>query len=401
MRIRNFLLAVVIASTAGVQAQQAPINPNPSQNRPGWSLSGSGRVDWVSPDVHPDRTITFRISAPEAASVKLNFANKAVPMTKDDKGVWSASVGPVEPDIYNFSYQIGGARVNNGQVEVPGNPPRYDELQGVPHGAIVLQTYNSKVQGRERHLRVYLPPQYFNEPSRKFPVLYLFNGSDEVEWTTEGKVDIVLDNLIAQKKAVPMIIVMPNNRIHGEDIAQTAAFAAKAKNPEERAGLASSADTVAVMEKELPTDIMPMIEKDYRTYNDRAHRAIAGLSFGGGTAFGVGMRHLDWFDYVGEFGTGTFGGLDNPTDGYVSYMIPYDPEKIAPGIYKNLKDPAVKPKLFYMSVGAQDPRRTFQEKAYQDFKAHGDDVVFETYPGAHEFKFFRRAMADYVTRIFL
>jgi len=400
MRLRILLPFVALSVAALAQEQQSPIIPNPSANRPGWALSGSGRVDWVSPDLHADRTITFRISAPGAPDVVLNFANKNYPMTKDEKGVWMVNVGPVEPDIYNYSYTIGGARVNNGQMEVPGNPPRYDELQDVPHGAIVLRTYASKIQERQRSLRVYLPPQYYSEPSRKFPVLYLFNGQDEVQWTTEGRINVVLDNLIAQKKAVPMVIVMPNNTIHGENILQRAPYAAKATTPEGRAGLASSVETVAVLEKELPTDIMPMIEKDYRVYNDRVHRAIAGLSFGGGTAFGVGMRHLDWFDYVGEFGTGTFGGLDNPTDGYVSYAIPYDPEKIAPGIYKNLKDPAVKPKVFYMSVGAQDPRRSFQEKAYQDFKQHGIDAVWETFPGAHEFKFFRRAMADYVTRIF-
>ena len=394
-----FPLVFAIAGTAA-GAQQTPIVPNPSPNRPGWALSGSARVDWVSPDVHPDRTITFRISAPSAPEVILNFANDKFPMTKDEKGVWIKTVGPVEPEIYNFSYQIGGARVNSEQVEVPGNPPRYDELQNVPHGSIVLQTYFSKVQDRQRHLRIYLPPQYYTEPTRKFPVLYLFNGGDEVQWTTEGKVDIVLDNLIAQNKAVPMIIVMPHNRIHGENTAQIAPFAATAKTPEERAGLSSSAETVEVFEKELPTDIMPLIESHYRVYTDRAHRAIAGLSFGGGTAFGIGMRHLDMYDYIGEFGTGTFGGLDNPTDGYVSYAIPYEPEKIAPGIYKNLVTTGVKPKLFYMSCGAQDPRVSFQQKAYEDFKQHNIDVVWKTFPGAHEFKFFRRAMADYVTLIF-
>jgi enterochelin esterase family protein len=285
-------------------------------------------------------------------------------------------------------------------VEIPGTTPRYDELRDVPHGAIVLRTYASKLQGRQRSLRVYLPPQYHTEPNRKFPVLYLFNGQDEAGWTTDGKVNVVLDNLLADKKAVPMVIVMPNNTIHGENIQQRAPYAAKATTPEGRAGLASSAETVATLEKELPGEIMPMIETEYRVLTDRKNRAIAGLSFGGGTAFGVGMRHLDLFNFVGEFGTGTFGGLANPPGGYVSYLIPYDAEKIAPGIHKNLLAPATRLKLFYMSCGEQDPRFASQKLAYEDFKQRGIDVVFMPFPGAHEFKFFRRAMADYVSRLF-
>jgi enterochelin esterase family protein len=401
MSARIVLSSVAMCSMAMASAQQSP-PPASGATPPGWAVSGSSRQDWVSPDLHADRSITFRISAPTAAGVKLRFADKDHAMVQDPalKGVWSATVGPVEPVIYSYSFEIGGARVNNGQVEVPGSAPRYDELRDVPHGSIVLRTYSSKIQGRQRSLRVYLPPQYHSEPNRKFPVLYLFNGQDEVQWTTEGKVNVVLDNLIADKKAVPMVIVMPNNTIHGENIQQKAPYAAKATTPEGRAGLASSAETVAVLEKELPGEIMPMIEKDYRVLTDRNNRAIAGLSFGGGTAFGVGMRHLELFNYVGEFGTGTFGGLANPPSGYVSYAIPYDPEKIAPGIYKNLLAPATRPKVFYMSCGELDPRHASQKLAYEDFRKHGIEPVFMTFPGGHEFKFFRRAMADYVARLF-
>jgi enterochelin esterase family protein len=399
MRTRIILFFANALISIGVSAQQAQ-QPAVGSPPPGWAVSGSSRQDWVSPDVHADRTITFRISAPTAAGVKLRFADKDYSMSKDAKGVWSTTVGPVDPDIYSYSFEIGGARFDNDHVEVSGATPRYDELRDVPHGSIVLRTYASRIQGRQRSLRIYLPPQYHSEPTRKFPVLYLFNGQDEVQWTTDGKVNVVLDNLIADRKAVPMVIVMPNNTIHGENILQKSPYAAKATTPEGRAGLASSAETVAVLEKELPTDIMPMIEKDYRVLADRNNRAIAGLSFGGGTAFGVGMRHLNLFNYVGEFGTGTFGGLANPASGYVSYAIPYDPEKIAPGIYKNLLDPATRPKLFYMSCGEQDPRLASQKLAYEDFKKHGIEPVWMPWPGAHEFKFFRRAMADYVTRLF-
>jgi enterochelin esterase family protein len=390
--------ALLIGFGTSAVAQQPSAAPAASQQN--WAVSGGGRIDWVSPEVHADHRITFRIAAPTANVVQLRFADKDYPMAKDPKGVWSATVGPVTPEIYQYSFEIGGARFNSEQVEIPGSPPRYDQLQDVPHGSIALHKYASKIQGRQRSLRVYLPPQYYSEPTRRFPVLYLFNGQDEVQWTDEGRINVVLDNLIAQKKAVPMIIVMPNNTIHGENLEQKAPYAATATTPEGRAGLASSAETVAVLEKELPGEIMPMIEKNYRVTADRDHRAIGGLSFGGGTAFGVGMRHLDTFAYLGEFGTGTFGGLANPASGYVSYLIPYQAEKIAPGIYRNLTAPATRLKLFYMSCGETDPRLGSQKLAYEDFKKHGIEPVFMSLPGGHEFRFFRRAMADYVSRLF-
>jgi enterochelin esterase-like enzyme len=339
----------------------------------------------VSPEVLVDRRVTFRISAPAAPEVKLRFDGKEYPMSKGEAGAWSATVGPVSPEVYEYAFEIGGARLDGGVVEVPGNPMPYDVIQDVPHGTVTLQTYFSKVQNRRRNLRVYLPPQYYTEPSRKFPVMYLYNGGDETGWTTSGRANVVLDNLIAEKKAVPMVIVMPNNNINdgtGKDAVFPAAL-----------------DNMAVIEKELPNDIFPLIQKDYRVYADREHRAIAGLSFGGGTAFGVGMRHLDWFDYVGEFGTGTFGGADTPPPGHTNY-IAFEPDKIAPGMVKRLLDPTTKPKIFYMSVGDQDPRSPHQKKAYEDFKQQGVEVSFRTFPGGHEVKVFRPSMAEFATLIF-
>ncbi len=339
----------------------------------------------VSPDILADQRITFRISAPTAAEVRLRFADVSYPMVKGENGVWTYTVGPVIPELYEYSFEIGGAKVNIGQVEVPGNPMPYDVTRDVPHGTVTLYTYFSKVQNRRRNMRVYLPPQYYSEPDRKFPVLYLFNGSDETAWTTYGRVNVVLDNYIAEKRAVPMIIVMPDNRIHDAN-GKDAVFPPAVVN-------------MGVKERELPTDIFPIIEKNYRVHTDRAHRAIAGLSFGGGTAMGVGMRHLDWFGYVGEFGTGIFGGADTPPAGHSNYAA-FDPEEIAPGMIKNLRNPALKPKIFYMSVGDRDPRAPHQKKAYDDFRKEGVDVSFRTFPGGHDYKVFRESMADFVTLIF-
>jgi enterochelin esterase family protein len=391
MRKRVFMSATVVWSTSILFGQQ------PSPQRP-LTVAGAGRKEFLTAEVHPDHKITFRILAPNAPAVQLIFANRGYAMTKGEapasvtngnivsmKGVWSATVGPVEPGIYPYSFDLGGARVQNDQVEVPGNPPRYDELQNVPHGSITLHTYFGKVQNRERNLRVYVPPQYYSEPNRKFPVLYLWNGGDEVGWTAEGRVNVVLDNLIAQNKAVPMIVVMPHNRIPSTRVD----------------GLSPNAEIAAVIEKEMPIDIIPMIETDYRVLRGRNNRAMAGLSYGGGTTFNVGMRHLDMYAYLGTFGTGTFGGLLNAEDGsFVAYQRPYNPEQIAPGIYKNLVTPDTKLKLFYISVGEEDPRFPATKEAAEDFRKHGIEVVFTSFPGGHEFKFFRRAMADCATMLF-
>jgi enterochelin esterase family protein len=369
-----FIRIVALAAPV-VFAQQLPKTPRPP------TVAGQGRPQFVSPDVQPDRKVTFRISAPSTPDVQLRFATQNYPMTKGAKGIWSVTVGPVDPGIYQYSFDIGGARVNNGQVEVPGNLPRYDQLQDVPHGTVVLHTYFGKVENRERNFRVYLPPQYYGEPNRKFPVFYLKNAQDEVQWTTEGKVNIVLDNLIAEKKAVPMVVVMPDNTIPGG-------------HPN------GAAPVAAVLVREFTDEIIPTITKDYRVLTDRNNSAIAGLSYGGGTTFYMGMEHLDMFAYEGLFGTGTFGGLLNPTDGSFFAYPPYEPDKLVPGMFKNLVTPGKKLKLFYISVGEEDPRVTATQAAVEDFKQHGIDVVFKTWPGGHEFKFFRRAMADYVTLLF-
>ena len=182
-----------------------------------------------------------------------------------------------------------------------------------------------------------------------------------------------------------MIIVTPNNSINdgtGRDAVYPAAL-----------------DNLAGIEKEMLADIMSMIEKDYRVYTDRDHRAITGSSFGGGVSFGMGMRHLDMFGYVGEFSTGTFGGADTPPAGHTNY-IAYDPDKIAPGMYKHLLDQSTKPKLLFMSVGDRDPRSPYQKLAYEDFKKNGIDATFRTYAGGHGDQAFGGAFVDFVQLLF-
>jgi enterochelin esterase family protein len=288
-----------------------------------------------------------------------------------------------------------GTGLSPTQFEVPGNPPRFDELQNVPHGSVNIHFYASSAQDRQRAMYIYIPPQYYSEPARKFPVLYLWHGGGGIEsdWTRLGRAPIILDNLIAQQKAVPMIVVMPSNNV---------------LISVEGGNIGSS----KVLEKEVVSDIMPFVESHYRVLSGRDNRAIAGLSAGGGTTLNVGMRRLDLFAWMGEFSTGLFGGAAaTPAPGAeqgegaaapaagAGYGL-YDPDKVAPNMYQNLAAPATRLKLFWMSVGTEDPRLPYQKQALADFQKHGIQPVFRTYAGAHEWKVWRHSLAEFAPLLF-
>jgi enterochelin esterase family protein len=263
-------------------------------------LQASGPL--VSPEVHGDRSVTFRIRAPKAAEVALNGEWKGggkLAMAKDDQGVWSLTVGPLEPDLYGYSFSIDGLTVtdpSNGVlkpmrsprtsvVDVPGDPPRLHDWQEVPHGTVRLHEYVSKSLGRRRSLRVYTPPGYDKDSAATYPVLYLFHGSgdNEATWTSFGRAHLIADNLLAHGRAKAMIIVM------------TDGHAVVSGGPETRG------KNVEAFGRDLLEDVMPFVESTYRTKTDREHRAIVGLSMGGGQSLTVGLNHLDRFAWVGGF----------------------------------------------------------------------------------------------------
>ena len=204
-------------------------------------------------------------------------------------------------------------------------------------------------------MQVYLPPEYFADPSRRFPVLYLIAGMDETDWTLHGRANVILDNFIAQKHAVPMILVMPNNTTGPHPV--------------------PALENAAVMEKEFIGEIIPYIDKTFRTIADRPHRGIAGVSFGGGTAFTVGMRHLETFAYVAEFGTGAFGGGDSTP--YAPGYPAYDPDKITreyigscwiPPLSQSFSSCQLAPKTRAMRVKSEHPpilRRTALNRCFE------------------------------------
>jgi enterochelin esterase family protein len=308
-------------------------------------------------------------------------------MLKDADGQWTLTVGPLEPEIYTYVFSIDGVRtldifnphvktgaraMDASSFEIPGTPPRFDEVRNVPHGAIEIRAYTSTPLKRLRHFYIYLPPQYETELSRKFPVLYLRHGSGDTEsnWSEDGRAGVILENLIAESKAKPMLVVMPNG-----DTDYTWAGG-------------SGAEGITLLEKELLTDIIPFVEFHYRVLKNRDSRAIAGLSMGGGQAFTIGLRNLNEFAYVGQFSSGLLSTAD------------FDLSKHLPGF---LEDPAAankKLKLLFLGCGTEDPRINGQLNLSDLLKAHNIQHEFHPTPGAHEWKVWRHLLAELYPKLF-
>lgn len=352
-----------------------------------------------SPEVHGDRTVTFRLPAQNANQVSVVFGEgtpETHTMTRDADGVWSVTIGPVEPEMYIYHFMVDGLRVldlantslKSGQrlasnvVVVPATPPAFWEVQDVAHGSINIHHYPSDVQGTTRGLYVYVPDQYYTS-DEPLPVLYLYHGGGgmEADWVRDGRAAVILDNLIAAGEAEPMIVVMPNNN-------------AVAPAPTAPAGVGGAFPRWAgLLGEELITEIIPFIETRYRTVADRRSRAIAGLSAGGGTAFPVGLNNLDHFAYVGEFSSGMFGGVGDRTTAISA-------DEIVPGLFDNVPATAARLELLYMSCGTEDSRLPFQREVYEDLTRRGFDPVFEEFAGAHEWKVWRYSLHDFAPRLF-
>ncbi len=373
-------IAAAIAAACFLFAQDSPRPKNTYH-----STGAAAAPRLVSPEIHADRTVTFRLRAPEASRVVLSFLGSH-PMSKDDSGLWTASAGPLEPEIYQYNFLVDGVRIldpanpnlKNGRspdasiFEIPGNPPRFDELQPVPHGALQIRTYFSTPLKKVRHLYVYTPPQYDSEPSRRFPVFYLRHGSgdNEENWSDTGRAGVILDNLIAQHRAVPMLIVMPNGDTDGS-----------------WAG-GSSPEGIELLSQELLTDIIPMIDRTYRVAPGRENRAIAGLSMGGGQAFTIGLKHLDLFAWVGEFSS----GLVSDTEFHLDRHLP--------GFLDHPADVNRKLKLLFLSCGTEDPRYPGQLDLADNLKQHNIRYVWFPTPGVHEWKVWRHALAEFAQKLF-
>jgi enterochelin esterase family protein len=340
-------------------------------------------------EVNPDHTVTFRLIAPDASDVKVagNFLPVPQTMTKDDKGGWSTTVGPLEVQIYHYTYLLDGVRIidpnnPNGQrgagaatatiFEVHGDMRAYYDPRPVPHGEVRVVWYDSKTMKGPRSLRVYTPPGYETAKAH-YPVLYLLHGSgqNENDWSEVGRANFILDNLIAEGKAKPMLVVMPYGH------SQPSILSGELAVP----GLAPTA-----FSDDLLNEIIPMVEKNFRVSMRADDRAMAGLSMGGGQTVSIGLTHPEKFHSIGVFSAGGGGR---------------DPLKQFPDLLGNPEASNRRMKVIFLVCGKGDTTALEGSKRLNEmlttYSIHHDYVEIE---GVHEWKVWRFALFEFAQRIF-
>ncbi|MGH9529221.1 MAG: alpha/beta hydrolase-fold protein [Terriglobales bacterium] len=295
------VLSLLVAITASGFAQSQPAHLVPPAMPPAI----------VSPDVAANGRVTFRFRDPNAHQVMEALeGSKPVPMQKDDQGIWSVTIGPLDPDFYGYTFIADGVSLvdpsnwmmipnllsKHSEVHVPGPSSLPWEENDIPHGEVHHHFYKSRVVGDERDYYVYTPPAYDPCGTTKYPVLYLLHGFSDMAsgWSAVCRANVILDNLIAEGKAKPMLVVMPLG--YGAPEIVSAGFGGSSD--------ALRAKNLSKFQETLLTEIIPMVEREYRVSEDRSSRAIAGLSMGGGESLLTGLNNLDQFAWIGAFSSG-------------------------------------------------------------------------------------------------
>lgn len=347
----------------------------------------------VSPEVRPDGRVTFRCSAPNAKEVVLRCEGvKGGTMEKDAQGVWSLTTEPLPPDLYVYSFLVDGLRVldpgnpvlkynlfsTENQVHVPGPATLPWEINDVPHGVIHRHHYKSPIIGDERPFLVYTPPGYDPAAPQPYPVLYLLHGYSDAEdtWTTVGRADVILDNLIARGLAKPMVVVMPRGYGNAEVLA---GGWTRLRTPEFQA---IYQDSHAKFRDALFQEVIPQVEKAYRVSPDRNARAIAGLSMGGTQSLFIGLNAPDRFAWIGAFGSG---GM-NP-----------DFAAAFPAVGATTNDQL---RLLWLACGEQDGLLGINQKLDGWLKEKGVRHSWTQIPGAHSFRTWRPLLVQFTSLLF-
>jgi enterochelin esterase-like enzyme len=386
MKISRSIIAALglILFTSGASAQERRPERNPSPV--------------VSPEVK-DGAVTFRLIAPKAQAVKLSGGDmpglgQGKEMSKVTIGtndVWEVTIENVKPGYYRYNFNVDGLAVidprnpatsesNNNVwslVSVPGS--EFMDAREVPHGAVSEVTYYSTALKRFRRMHVYTPPGY-ESGEGKFPVFYLLHGASDSDdsWTTVGRAGFIMDNLIAGKKAKPMLVVMPAGH--------TGPFRMGGPRP-----------AVDEFSEDFLKDIVPHIEKNYRVHTDRKNRAMAGLSMGGGQTLNIGVPNLEKFGYLGVFSSGVFGINGRGRDGR-----PVEGPSFEERHASILDDAKLKEglKLFWFATGKEDFLLETSRATVEMFKKHKFDVVYKETEGAHTWIVWRDYLNEFAPQLF-
>ena len=392
-RIISLLSAIMI--TGGVCLAQVNLRASVEDFKP----ASSNQQGKQYPQVNSEGRVRASISAPMAQKVQLDIGGVRYDLTKDEKGVWTGESAPQDEGFHYYQLNIDGASVPDpgslyfygasrwgSGIEVPARDQDFYALKDVPHGQVRQNLYFSKITSAWRRCFVYTPPDYDNNAIIRYPVLYLQHGmgEDETGWSVQGKANLILDNLIAEKKAVPMIIVMDKGYA-----------TIPSRTPPQGAGAqARGSGGIAAFEEVLIREIIPMIDSEYRTKADREHRAMAGLSMGANQTIQITMNNLDRFSYIGGFsGTSNY---PNTTE--------IDPATFMNGKFKDGEALNRQIKLFWLGLGTKEPNpfpgsvgafRSMLDKQGINY------VYYESQGTAHEWLTWRRDLFQFAQLLFM
>jgi enterochelin esterase-like enzyme len=371
--MRFVVFVAVIISALSSLAQSTTSTNAPARQPPVYS-----------PEIHGDGKVTFRIRAPKASEVKLSgeWSGEQVDLNKGEDDIWTATVGPLPPELYGYAFMVDGLRIadpgnpdvkamrspTTSVLEIPGDPPLLHELtRDVPRGAVTMHDYYSDEIRAWRRLHVYTPAGY-ERNNKRYPVLYLFHGSGDTDasWTQFGRANVILDNLIASEKAQPMIVVMPDGHPLAERVTGVPGPEIMRKNLEAFA-------------EDILKSVIPFTETRYRVRKDAAARAVAGQSMGGGQSLALGLNHPGMFGYVA---------------GFSAHVA--EPKEAKFKIF----DAVRKPQLIWLACGKDD----FLIQNQRDFSAtlsgHGIRHEFLVTEGNHSWPVWRKYLAQLAPVLF-
>jgi enterochelin esterase family protein len=366
MKTRILTLMAALLPLAFASAQNAP-QPPP-----------------VSPEIGANNDVSFRVRAPKATEVSLRgqWSKQPIPMTKDDKGVWSASVPAVPSGVWEYSFDVDGVNVidslnsmlkpqrqpQKSILHIASNPPAAWDWQDIPHGTVHQHQYQSKALGRQRELWVYTPPGYEKAADQKYPLLVLQHGSGDNNqaWVVHGKAHWIFDSLLSQGKMQPMVVVMIDGHPNG---ASTSA-------PDRRTA------AMDAFRRELLEDAIPLVESTYRLKDGPENRAFTGLSMGGGQSLTVGLSNLDKFAWIGAFSAA-------PISDDVKAKILADVD----GTNSRLK-------LLWIACGKDDFLIKRNEEMVKDLEAKGLKLTWQLTEGDHSWPVWRRYLTEFTPLLF-
>ena len=382
-----FFVMMLAAATASAQ-QRNNVVPSFAGAVEDFKPNLTNQIGRQYPMVNSQGAVRAQLRAPQASSVQQDIGGRRYEMVKDENGVWTGTSAPQDVGFHYYQLNVDGASVPDpgtiffygagrwgSGIEIPSADMDFWQVKNVPQGAVEEKYYWSKATESMRHCFVYLPAEYQKNPNKKYPVLYLQHGNAENEngWSAQGHTGQILDNLIAAGKAVPFIVVMDYGQ--SQNIHLVGQYAPQQPQQQSQPGMrAAGPDAFQVV---LLTDIIPMVEKEYRVIADARHRAMAGLSMGGGQTRRITLANPTMFAYVGMFSGGV--------------MSVEDIEGAAGFRQTN--------KVVFMSSGSKENPRVME--AAESLKKAGINAVGYISEGtAHEWHTWRRSLFEFAQLLF-